>query len=71
VDTRSPRASRVTDERSHAYGSKITRGGRGAMKKGKGSGTRNRKEEKSSDGERALWREQDGGRSAGSKNGDC
>jgi hypothetical protein len=47
ADTRSPRASRVTDELSHAYGSTIVRGRRGAMRKSKGaeSGGREEKEE--------------------------
>jgi hypothetical protein len=40
------------------------------MRKGEGPGTRSSKEEKNSKDGKALRREQDGGRSAGSKNGD-
>jgi hypothetical protein len=40
------------------------------MRKGKGPGTKNSEEEENSKDGKALRREQDGGRSAGSKNGD-
>jgi hypothetical protein len=41
------------------------------MRKGKGSGMKDKKEEKNSEDGKALRRERDGGRSAGSKNGNC
>jgi hypothetical protein len=44
ADTRSLRASRVTDERSHAYGSTVVRGERGAIRKGKGAESEGREE---------------------------
>jgi hypothetical protein len=39
------RAARFTDDRSHAYGSRIVRGGSGAMRKDKGSEGGGREEE--------------------------
>jgi hypothetical protein len=39
------RASRFTDDRSHAYGSRIVRGGSGALIKDKGSENGRREEE--------------------------
>jgi hypothetical protein len=55
ADTSSFRASRVTVERSHAYGLTMTRGGIGAMRKDKGM--RNEEQE----GEEELRRRKDDG----------
>jgi hypothetical protein len=38
-------AARFTDDRSHAYGSRIVRGGCGVMRKDKGSGSGGQEEE--------------------------
>jgi hypothetical protein len=46
VETSSPRASRVTVDRSQAYGSRVVRGGGGTMRKDKGSGSGGQEEEK-------------------------
>jgi hypothetical protein len=45
AETSSPRASRFTVDCSQAYGSRIVRGGGGAMRKDKGSGSRGQEEE--------------------------
>jgi hypothetical protein len=45
AETRSLRAARFTDDRSHAYGSRIMRGGSGAMREDKGSENGGQKEE--------------------------
>jgi hypothetical protein len=45
AETRSLRDSQFTDDRSHAYGSRIVRGGSGAMRKDKGSESGGREEE--------------------------
>jgi hypothetical protein len=45
AETSSPRANRVTVDRSQAYGSRIVRGGGGAMRKDKGPENGGREEE--------------------------
>jgi hypothetical protein len=45
AETRPLRASRVTDDRSHAYGSRIVRGGSGAMREDEGCESGGQEEE--------------------------
>jgi hypothetical protein len=61
--------STFTDDRSHAYGSRIMRGGSGAMRKDKGPRAEDKKKRKGSNGEGARWQEQGESKSAGGKNG--
>jgi hypothetical protein len=62
------RASGFTVDRSQAYGSRIVRGGGGAIRENKECESGNKGRKRISNGEGARWQEQTGGESTRGEN---